>query len=503
LDCTTTVGDLPDITPDQPTAISITDACQNVDNSLITYSDVLYGTAQACDRGTIRTFFAQDGCGNFADTVSVTFQLIDITAPVFVSFPSSVTVNCADFIDDQDPFTNPELGFPSATDNCEPVFGVAPTITYSDAFFSTVGICPTSVIVTRTWIATDTCHFTTERDQLIFLSVEDPPTVIAPPDVTFPCTSNSASTAPIFTGTATVESDCLDPSRIPITYFDENIFNDGCTIVYLRTFVAIDPCDNTNSDTQEITLVDEEDPSFAFFPPDYVSDCHTGDIDPRVSGFPIAVDDCTYPVCLLTWSDFTTYTETVQGCPGNILIYRTWTATDNCDNSFSEVQILTIGVTPDGGNCPPDLCPPEGCELCECPITECDCCSAGGITACTPVPCSPVACSAVSCTAVDCTPCAINLDGASGPAPLCGPEIACIPNIVPIFVDDGDGLVDTTYPYGGVSLSDRVDYWVDRADYWRDLLINGGIDFSGPASLRVTALALLLALPLALFGMFS
>jgi len=186
------------------------------------------------------------------------------------------------------------------------------------------------------------------------------------------------------------------------------------------------------------------------------------------------------------------------------LIYRTWTATDNCGHEIDNIQRLTIGVSKNGTNCNPEACPPEPCDLCECgPIEDCDCCSAGGITACTAVPCSPVACSAVPCTAVDCTPCAINIDNASGPAPLCGPEIACIPNIVPIFVDDGDGLNDTTYPYGGVSLSDRVDYWVDRADYWRDLLINGGVDFSGSNSLRATALVLLLAVPLGLFGLFA
>merc|ERR1712137_1361339 len=184
---------------------------------------------------------------------------------------------------------------------------------------------------------------------------------------------------------------------------------------------------------------------------------------PSLSGYPIAEDNCDFPVCYLTWRDFISQDSPVNGCPGDTVIERTWIAQDSCGNEVANVQTITIDVGTDGGMCEPDLCPQEPCALCECDLQACECCAAGGITACTPVPCTPVA-----CTPVECIPCELDMGNTLSPAPFCDDSTPCIPNIVPIFVDDSDGYNNIDSESQIVGFSDNALYWIERADYWRD-----------------------------------
>jgi hypothetical protein len=304
-------------------------------------------------------------------------------------------------------------------------------------------------------------------------------------------------------GQATATSPCLLPSQIDITYTDRTEPNTSCPLIITRTWTATDPCGGSSVDTQTIQIDDTEEPEWFYFPPDIAIPCENGDYLPSASnGYPIASDKCQFPVCDITYADVLDQRPSPVGtCPGDLVIFRTWTATDDCGNSLSDVQELTVEFADPTVPCQPDLCPQEPCELCECDLDEpCNCCDAGGLTACLSVPCNPVACTAVPCTAVDCIACPIDEDNALAPLPICGNDTPCIPNIVPIFVDDDDYLVNDPETTDGNAIDDlasRVSYWIGRANYWRDASESQSSAIG--AAPVITLVVLLVMMPITLF----
>jgi len=320
--------------------------------------------------------------------------------------------------------------------------------------------------------ADDLCNTPSEVTQDITVVVETDPIVIVPDDYTTEC-DNPDDISPLGpAGTATATSDCS--SVVPFidspTWSDAQQVGGTCDGVIVRTWTATDRCGNVGRDTQNIFIRDTQAPTYVTFPADVVLDCRnlTSDIpSPSVTGFPLAEDNCDNPVCDITWRDFiSTEPGDDPDCPGDTIISRTWTITDGCGNSLPNVQTITIAVQTDGGLCEPELCPQEPCRLCECDLASCDCCAAGGITACTPVECNPVPCTPVECTPVDCIPCELNMDDTLSPAPFCDDETPCIPNIIPVFVDDSDGY--TTVGEDNNPYANNAAYWEDKAQYWKD-----------------------------------
>jgi hypothetical protein len=105
----------------------------------------------------------------------------------------------------------------------------------------------------------------------------------------------------------------------------------------IRTYVAVDACGNTSEFQQFITLIDDNDPFFTVFPEDVTVDCQ------QVPSADVAVegdDICTETE--ITYDG----EEIIEGdCEGNYTIVRTWTITDNCDNSVSQSWTITVEDT--------------------------------------------------------------------------------------------------------------------------------------------------------------
>ncbi|MCK3685487.1 PKD-like domain-containing protein, partial [Maribellus sp. YY47] len=125
--------------------------------------------------------------------------------------------------------------------------------------------------------------------------------------------------------------------------------------IITRTWSLTDDCGNTTTGVQTITVLDNNEPPEFTVPADITiykdADCnydasvaHTGDVtDER--------DNCSTGL-EATYSDAT---STEDDC-GAITITRTWTLADNCGNSVSKVQLITVLVNiPPVITCPADI----------------------------------------------------------------------------------------------------------------------------------------------------
>ena len=125
--------------------------------------------------------------------------------------------------------------------------------------------------------------------------------------------------------TPTVEDNC--DNDVALTYTDDTSGN-GCNGDVTRTWTATDDCNNTSTAVQTVYIVDTEAPVFTNVPQDQTINC--GDDDPDF-GTPTVEDNCDNDVTL-------TYTDDTNGNGCNGEVTRTWTATDDCNNSSTVIQ---------------------------------------------------------------------------------------------------------------------------------------------------------------------
>ena len=295
---------------------------------LITYTDV--NTSGSCTGNHVitRTWKATDNCGNFSTCIQI-ITLHDVTPPV-ITCPTNITVNC------QDPVTPANTGTATATDNCDP----APVITYTDV--NTPGGCNGSHLITRTWKATDNCGNFSTCIQTITLQDVTPPVITCPASLAINCQD---SQLPAFTGTATARDNC-DPA--PVLTYTDVITAGSCpgSYVIFRTWKATDNCNNFSTCLQTITVHDITPPVITC-PANQTINCDDPST-PATTGTATATDNCD-PAPVITYSDM----SVPGGCTGNGTIIRTWTAIDNCENSSSCIQVISIqDVTPPAITCP-------------------------------------------------------------------------------------------------------------------------------------------------------
>lgn len=267
----------------------------------------------------LRTWVAQDACDNF----TITTQLItvqDVTNPVVTSVPANVTVSCEAI---------PAVGTPTATDNCDTDL----SITY-DGATRVDGTCPNSYTLTRQWTISDDCGNTASASQVI--TVEDltaPTFTIVPAAITVSCEAIPAVETPEAT------DNCA--AQVTITYNGAVRTDGACPDAYTltRSWTAIDSCGNSSTATQIITVQDLTPPNFTLVPADITVNCES---IPSVE-FPTAVDNCDQFVSIV----YAGQTKIDGNCTHSYLLRREWTATDNCGNTSTTTQIITVqDITP-------------------------------------------------------------------------------------------------------------------------------------------------------------
>ncbi len=273
-----------------------TDNCNDV---TITSSDIV--TGDDCERIITRTWTATDVCGNVSSCVQ-TISIVDTTAPV-ITCPADVAHEC----DEQVAYEEA-----TATDNCNDV-----TMTSSDVV--TGDSCET--VITRTWRATDVCGNASSCVQTITIVDTTAPVLTVPADVTHECDEE------VVYGEATATDNCND-----VTVSSEDLVEgDLCETVITRTWTATDACGNTASGVQTITIVDTTDPVLFDVPADETVECDAIPAPPTVT----VEDNCDETVEV-------EYSESIQPSGCELIITRTWRATDVCANSTVATQILTV-----------------------------------------------------------------------------------------------------------------------------------------------------------------
>ncbi|MEZ4950505.1 MAG: hypothetical protein R2784_14130 [Saprospiraceae bacterium] len=210
---------------------------------------------------------------------------------------------------------------PDIADNCDP----APSLTLVDTELP--GACPQEKVITRTWTATDACGNSATISQVITIQDTEAPVFSnVPANVTIECDD------PLPTDEPTVLDNCDNNVSL--------VLNEGETMgacpqekVITRTWTATDACGNSATISQVITIQDTEAPIFSNVPADVTIECDEGlpTDEPSVS------DNCDIDLPL-SLNDV----ETPGACPQERVITRTWTVTDDCGNSNSVSQVITI-----------------------------------------------------------------------------------------------------------------------------------------------------------------
>ena len=166
------------------------------------------------------------------------------------------------------------------------------------------------------------------------------PVLTCPPDLLLNC---PAITTTNVTGVATATDSC---SRAIVTYSDLETNGCGPTKVIARTWTATDECGNSASCVQSITVQDLAPP---------VINCPANrtlefpaDPSPANTGVATASDACS--------STFVTFSDLITtNCGNTLVISRTWTANDQCNNHSSCTQTITVRDT----TAPVITCPPN------------------------------------------------------------------------------------------------------------------------------------------------
>jgi len=324
-----------DITLDCPAKLDLAGAPTASDNCdpapEITYSDQIVPGDCLQEYTVLRTWTATDACQNSVSCVQE-ITIVDEVAPD-LSCPPTITVSCAE--------ESYALGEPSAVDACD----MSLSLSFMDEIVE--GSCPQQFTIERTWTALDDCGNYSSCLQLIHVVDETAPELEVPSDIELSCDDLLADT-----GQAEATDSC--PGSVSITMVDSTEFH-GCsqTRTITRTWTATDECGNSTSADQIITYVDEEDPVFEC-PPEVTLDC----ADDRTQNFLIFVSDNCDSDVEVTYTD----DEEFHGCPSNITITRTYTATDDCGNDSQQTQTIYVSdVTPPALTCPETL--DVSCEI--------------------------------------------------------------------------------------------------------------------------------------------
>ena len=156
-----------------------------------------------------------------------------------------------------------------------------------------------------------------------------PPVITCPADVIVEC---AQPTDPGTTGEATATDNC-DPEPI-ITY--AGLVYGACPEVIERTWTATDAAGNISTCVQTITVQDTTPPVITGLPADETVECDS--VPPPAE--PTATDNCDPDVPIVF-----TETRTDGDCPSRYTLTRTWTATDDCGNSTTETQVITVQDT--------------------------------------------------------------------------------------------------------------------------------------------------------------
>ena len=169
-------------------------------------------------------------------------------------------------------------------------------------------------------------------DLIVTVVDDESPAITCPADTTVNCEDDRSSAN---TGVATATDNC--DAVIDISEGD-SVADGSCPQeqVITRKWTGTDDCGNSSSCAQTVTVVDDEAPVISC-PADATVSCED-DRSSANTGVATSTDNCVQLSLGIAESD------SVAGgsCPQEEVITRTWTATDDCGNSSSCDQVVTV-----------------------------------------------------------------------------------------------------------------------------------------------------------------
>ncbi len=277
---------------------------------------------QTCvNRFTVtRTFRATDACGNSA-TCNQTITVFDNTAPS-IACPANITVQCASSV----PAANPASVVTS--DNC----GGPATVTFVGDVISNQ-TCASTFTITRTYRATDECGNSATCNQTINVFDNTTPSITCPANITVQCANQVP--APNTAGVVTSDN-CGGAATV--TFVADVISNQTCVnrFTVTRTYRATDACGNSATCNQSITVFDNTGPSITC-PANITVQCASQVPAPDIAGV-ITSDNCGGTSTVIFVGDVISN----QTCADRFTVTRTYMATDECGNSSTCNQTITV-----------------------------------------------------------------------------------------------------------------------------------------------------------------
>ncbi|MBE9490182.1 MAG: gliding motility-associated C-terminal domain-containing protein, partial [Bacteroidetes bacterium] len=217
-------------------------------------------------------------------------------------------------------------------DNCST--GIEATFVDSDPV---AGSCEGTYVITRTWSLADNCGNSAEdQTQTITISDNIVPTFTAPESLTINCEDDALDLN--ITGDVNDEADNCSTSLVAT--FSDSIEEGDCPNerIITRTWSLVDDCGNNAEDQiQTITIIDDTPPELITNLPTAVS--ATCDDIPTAPS-PGFADNCSTNLSIV----FNESTTIIGSMVDDYEIVRTWTVTDECDNTSVFTQIVTVAI---------------------------------------------------------------------------------------------------------------------------------------------------------------
>ncbi len=320
-----------------------TDNCDgNVD---IVESDSVAAGSCPQEEVITRTWTATDNCGN-ASSCDQVVAVVDDENPA-ITCPDDVTVDC------EDDRSSANTGVATATDNCDD--DVA--ITESDSVAA--GSCPQEEVITRTWTATDDCGNASSCDQIVTVVDDENPAITCPADVTVNCEDDRSSAN---TGVATASDNC---DGEPDIVESDSVAAGSClSVIDWIPRISL-WCGKVNQHNENGTwMTDPDGTSGCFYSYKKLEYCQK--FWPDTTSVYLLPDKETITFYNAGNQGSFPNTKPVYQCVGangigqyqsdEEVITRTWTATDDCGNASSCVQIVTVvDDEPPVITCPDDV----------------------------------------------------------------------------------------------------------------------------------------------------
>lgn len=297
--------------PDAPKGV-VTDNCDHA--RPIEYSQSTLSETETDQYRLIRTWKAQDNCGNIAQTVQTIHVLKDTESPIFTNVPHNEHAICDNIID---------AIAPSVKDNCD-------TSILPDPVKEKIidGSCPNEWVLIRTWSASDSSGNVATAHQTIDVIDNIPPSLNVPE-------KNVVSCHEVPEPKGAFATDKCD--QVATLEFEEDRTDsveslDRYTLI--RTWTATDACGNSVSKSQRIEVDDATKPEFVNLPDPLEISCEDAN-----SSFPEvrATDNCDDEVSITNTHVITDYT-----CFFTHKLIHSWVATDRSGNSRTAAHTISI-----------------------------------------------------------------------------------------------------------------------------------------------------------------